>query len=108
MNDHIYTTRADDVRYRIKDYTGEDFPYSVSRVCPWYGGQKIKCLSDFAERIGEEHFENDPCRIETYECNVDLLYNGKIYPFKVTGQPSIDWEVKQGEVVNYTMTEEDA
>ena len=108
MSEDIWVTKKDDVRYRIKDHTGEDFSYSVLRVCPWYEWQKIKCLSDLAERIGEDHYHDEPCSIETYVCDVDLLYNGKIYPFKITGQISIDWQSKQGEAVNYIMTEEDA
>ena len=99
----IYVTKKDDVRYRIKGYTSEDFSLEASSFHKW---KTAKLISDLAKQIGEIHFEKDPRTIYGYECNLDLLYRGKVYPFKVTGQPSIDWEVKQGEVIDYIMTEE--
>jgi len=77
------------IYYVIKDYTEDDFSNKwktekVDRGMGWF-------LELVAEEIAENHFYEDPCSADEFECIVGVKKQSEDEPewFIVTGQPSI-------------------
>ena len=101
MRDNISILSIDDIKYRIKDYTGEEFDFIPKGVVRCVR-EKYRWISEIAEEIGEYHYNEEPDDLDNFKCCVDLLYKDKIYSFEITGERSIDWGYELKEITDYT------
>ena len=75
------------INYVIKDYTEHDFSSA------WKTNKIVHedNLEYFAQDIAEEHFKDDPCNPEDFECVVGVQWNGYTKWFQVNAQIDVDF-----------------
>lgn len=83
------------VNYVIQDHTRNDFSSK------WKPSMKCDINEDtleyIAEEIAENHYSDDPCNPEDYECVVGVRWNDITKWFKISAEMSVDFNVNETE-----------
>jgi len=105
MNDDFFISNIYDIKYRIKDHTGDEFDFVPKRMIR-DSANHARLISEVAKEIGQSYyFYDDSGDLDNFKCCVDLLYRDKIYSFEITGEQSINWGYQLKEITDYTEIE---
>lgn len=83
------------VNYVIKDYTDDEFSNQ------WKPSMRSEIHEDnleyIAEEIAEDHYNEDPCDPEVFDCTVGIKWNEITKWFRITAHVDIDFSCDEVE-----------
>lgn len=81
------------VHYVIKDYTDDDFSSK------WKPNMKAEIheenLEWIAEEIADNHYHDDPCNPEDFECVIGIKWNDIVKWFTIKAQIEVEFSVEE-------------